>query len=75
MDLSVIVLTYNSQDGVKQSLDQLIKYLPPKTEVIVVDNQSSDQTPQILESFPKIKYIPSKTLMARFTLLHQLNYL
>jgi|GEM_PF-291975 len=53
--VSVIVLTYNNLELTKACLDSLYKYsLYPNLEVIIVDNASSDETPQYLQEFNKI---------------------
>lgn len=59
--LSVIIVTYNSSSTIKDCLDSLINS-EPAAEIIVVDNNSSDQTVKILENYKnKINLIISPT--------------
>jgi GT2 family glycosyltransferase len=56
MKISVIVVTYNGKayiDKLFQSLSKAIA-LQPNTEIIVVDNASTDGTPILLEKYKKI---------------------
>jgi glycosyltransferase involved in cell wall biosynthesis len=53
MFLSVIVCTYNRDQHIKRALDSLIAQDFDKSdyEIIVVDNNSNDRTPQIIKDF------------------------
>lgn len=54
--LSVIVPVYNDPDGLRDTLDSLVdQKRSPRYEVIVVDNNSTDETPKVIEEF-KEKY-------------------
>jgi len=59
--LSIIILTYNSENDIKDCLDSLLKnFNPKKGEIIIWDNNSKDKTRSILknyENFPFIKII------------------
>lgn len=49
---SIVVLTYNNLDYTQQCLDSIYaKTVYPNYEVIVVDNASTDGTPEYLQSF------------------------
>ncbi|HMO56049.1 MAG TPA: glycosyltransferase family 2 protein [Roseiflexaceae bacterium] len=52
LPLSVIVLTWNSQQFVRACLDSLIPQLPRRAEIIVVDNGSHDATLDLLANYP-----------------------
>jgi len=61
--LSVIISTYNRQEYLKSALDSLVaqQCSPSSFDVIVVDNNSSDQTPNLVAqymqlSLPRITY-------------------
>jgi GT2 family glycosyltransferase len=60
-DLSIIILTYNSENDIKDCLDSLLRnFNSEKAEIIIWDNNSKDKTRDILknyESFPFIKII------------------
>jgi len=60
MNVTVVIPTYNRYEFLKRALESVFSqtYLPH--EVIVVDDGSSDETKQILQDFPKIKYIYQK---------------
>jgi glycosyltransferase involved in cell wall biosynthesis len=52
--LSVVIPVYNDPDGLKDTLDSLIDQKnPPQYEVIVVDNNSTDKTPRVIEEFER----------------------
>ncbi|WP_336037517.1 glycosyltransferase [Halobacterium yunchengense] len=52
--LSVIIPVYNDPDGVRQTLSSLVAQRDnPKFEIIVVDNNSTDETPQVIEEFER----------------------
>lgn len=58
--LSVIIVSYNSEKFIGSCIDSVLKYLPKNSELLVIDNNSSDKTAQILEKYlPKIKLIKS----------------
>ena len=52
IQLSVVIITWNAEQDVKQCLDSVLEAtLSHATEVIVVDNGSTDNTRAILESY------------------------
>lgn len=52
--LSVIIPVYNDPPGLRQTLSSLVDQRShPEFEVVVVDNNSSDETPQIIEEFER----------------------
>jgi len=56
--LSFIILTYNSEDDIKDCLDSLLKNFDSKeAEIIIWDNDSSDNTKKILEDYKKFNFI------------------
>ncbi len=58
--LSVIIVSFNSQDFIDKCIISVLKFLPDKSEVIVLDNASEDLTVDKLKQFtPKIKLIIS----------------
>lgn len=62
MDVSVIIVNYNTCQLLKQCLSSLIeKTLGLKYEVIVVDNASSDDSVQLVQRFfPEVIFIKNK---------------
>ncbi len=60
LNLSVITVTFNSQNFIKDYLDSLQSYLPEKSEIIIIDNNSMDNTLSILGKNDKIKLIKNK---------------
>lgn len=61
MDISVIILSYNVAPLLKDCLDSILKFTKDvKVEIIVVDNQSTDNSAVIAKSYgKKIKFIQS----------------
>ncbi len=57
MDISVIIPTYNRYEVLQRALRSVYAQSYPPKEVIVVDDGSNDQTSEIQEEFPSIKYI------------------
>jgi len=64
--LSVVILTYNSQKYIQACLDSVFCQGIPDFEVVIVDNASSDKTPEIIRGYlPRVKLIEnSKNLGA-----------
>ena len=62
MDLSIVIVTHNSLSPVEKCLRSLEKHPPGgQCEVIVVDNASSDGTPDMIrESFSSVRLIANK---------------
>ena len=63
MNLSVIIVTWNSMRIVQECLESLEWHAQdPSTEIIVVDNASSDGTPQLIrEHFTWVKLLQNDT--------------
>lgn len=58
--LSIITVTYNSQQCIQSYLDSVLKHLPPSSEVIIVDNLSQDATAQIVKQERSVKLVENK---------------
>lgn len=59
--LSVIILSYNTQDLVVGCLESFYQNLPKDIEVILVDNNSADNTVKVVsKQFPRVKIIANK---------------
>jgi len=60
IDISIIIVTYNSAEDIKACLDSVLGETGTRKEVIVVDNNSSDETVNILHQYSsRIKIIYS----------------
>ncbi|MHA1251714.1 MAG: glycosyltransferase [Candidatus Helarchaeota archaeon] len=58
MVVSVVIPTYNHERTIKELVDMLLNQNKQyKMEIIIVDDKSSDRTPEILKSMNGIKYI------------------
>ncbi len=58
---SIIILSYNTRDLLEQCLSALYTYLPENAEVIVVDNDSSDGSVEMIKKkFPKVILVINK---------------
>ncbi|MCF6339866.1 MAG: glycosyltransferase [Sulfurimonas sp.] len=60
MDISVVIPTYNRFEVLQRALNSVFSQTFQSKEIIVIDDGSNDETPQIQEIFPKIKYIYQK---------------
>lgn len=58
MKFSVIIVTRNRKDDLKVTIEGYLKQTYPDKEIIVVDNQSTDGTKEMIANhYPEIKYL------------------
>ncbi len=62
--LSVVVPAFNAEKTLRRTLESLSKQSLKGMEVILVDDASTDKTPLIAKSFPKVKYFRQEKLGA-----------
>lgn len=55
--ISVIIPTYNRVNLLGNAIKSALKQSYPNLEVIVVDDGSTDETEQLLQNFPEVKYV------------------
>jgi O-antigen biosynthesis protein len=55
--VSVVVCAYNAARTLPECLDALMRLDYPDYEVILVDDGSKDNTPQIAAEFPQVRYV------------------
>ena len=60
MKISVVIPTYNRYTLLKRALTSVFAQSLQAFEVIVIDDGSSDNTPQIIQDFPQISYYYKK---------------
>ncbi len=60
--VSVLVCSYNGRNTLHECLDSLIRQDYPDYEVILLDDGSTDDTPEIAARFPTVRYIRQKQL-------------
>ncbi len=62
MDLSIIIVSYNTKDLLKECLISIYKNISQiKFEILVIDNNSRDGSPEMVEKkFPKVKLIKNR---------------
>lgn len=58
--VAVGVCTYNRSSSLKRLLDSLMKLDYPSYEIIVVDNNSTDDTEVVVKSYPNVIYVKEK---------------
>ncbi len=68
MDISIIIPVYNEDKSISEILNKLLdlKLGDLKKELIVVDDGSTDKTPEILKSFKKKPGFKLYTLKKNF---------
>ncbi|EQB34620.1 hypothetical protein M947_10510 [Sulfurimonas hongkongensis] len=60
MDISVVIPTYNRYKVLQRALASVYAQTYKPKEVIIIDDGSTDKTPQITKDFPNITYIYQK---------------
>ena len=54
---SVVVATYNGSRTLQACLESLVRLNYPDYEIVVIDDGSTDRTPEIAKGFPSIRYV------------------
>jgi GT2 family glycosyltransferase len=61
MDISIVVVTYNSRKSISGCLASVLKQFRPGMEVVVVDNGSTDGSVELIKSkYKKVKIIENR---------------
>jgi len=60
MQISVVIPTYNRYEVLKRALKSVYAQTHMSKEIIVIDDGSTDETSQITEEFPHVRYIYQK---------------
>jgi glycosyltransferase involved in cell wall biosynthesis len=55
--ISVLICTYNYARYLPQCLKSVLNQTHPADEVIVLDDGSTDGTPEIMKAFPEVRYV------------------
>lgn len=58
--ISVIIVNYNGADFIGESIESIINQTYNNWEIIVLDNNSSDNSVEIIKRYPSVKLIESK---------------
>lgn len=59
--ISVIIVNYNGANFIGDSIESIINQTYKKWEIIVLDNNSNDNSVEIIKQYPSVKLIESKT--------------
>ena len=58
MRISAVIVTHDRKDDLRRSIGAYLKQTHPDTEIVVVDNASTDGTREMMENdFPDVKYL------------------
>ncbi|PRO65842.1 glycosyltransferase family 2 protein [Alkalicoccus urumqiensis] len=62
MQVSVVIPTYNRSNTLTRAINSVLKQTYPVKEIIIVDDNSSDNTSEVIETFkdPRIRYLVNK---------------
>ena len=61
MELAIVILNYNGLDLLKEFLPGLIRHVIPKSEIIIADNGSADESVSWLrKNHPTLKIVELK---------------
>jgi len=66
LTLSIVIPAYNEEDQLAACLTAIGGQIEPPDEVIVVDNNSSDNTAKIAKSYPFVRVVSEKNQGLRF---------
>jgi glycosyltransferase involved in cell wall biosynthesis len=55
--VSVLICTYNYARYLPQCLTSVLNQTRPADEVIVLDDGSTDRTPEVMKKFPEVRYV------------------
>ena len=59
--ITFIIVTWNNEDQIEECIQTVMKYTLVPYHIIIVDNQSSDNTTDIIQSqFPTVELISSQ---------------
>ena len=76
--ISVLTIVYNGERYIEEAIDSILNQTYKEFEYIIVDNNSTDKTPEILESYAKkdkrIKIISEKRQGIRYARNTGLNF-
>jgi glycosyltransferase involved in cell wall biosynthesis len=64
--VSVIIIDFNDQKHIGACLDSVLKQTYPNYEVIVVDNASTDGSPELIaDQYPQVKLVRAGANLGR----------
>jgi len=55
--VSIVIPTYNRANSLRRTLDKCMELTYPDLEIIVVDDCSTDNTREVVQRYPQVKYI------------------
>ena len=59
--ISIVVPVYNGEHCVAECIESLLAQDYPRYEIIIVDNDSTDRTAEIIQSYP-VRYVAERTI-------------
>jgi len=59
--ISILIVTWNSRSFIDLCLQSLVRSVGRPLEIIVIDNDSSDETPEIVSRYPSVELVVTST--------------
>ena len=71
--VSILIASYNKEKYLKRCLDSCLSQTYKNIEIIMVDNESTDNSYLIASKYKKIKLFKKKELKKKINLIHSIK--
>jgi glycosyltransferase involved in cell wall biosynthesis len=72
MNIQIFIATYNRAHFLKQSIESFLNQTIPPDEIIILDNNSTDNTEQVVAQYPKCRYVKTHGFLGNFNKAREL---